>query len=139
MPPKLIVKNSGIHGHGCYAGEPIPADAFIIEYAGERIPAEEAYRREEDPARPGIYTFWIGDDWAIDGLVDGNSARYINHSCTPNCEYRIESGRVLIFSGREISRGEELTIDYSYAADGEKIPCCCGSTECRGCINAAEE
>ncbi len=138
MPPKLIVKNSGIHGHGCYAGGFIPADSFIIEYTGELIPAEEAYRREEDSARPGIYTFWTGNDWAIDGLVGGSSARYINHSCTPNCEYRIQDGRVLIYSGRDIAAGEELTIDYSYSAEGEKIPCRCGSAECRGCINAAE-
>ena len=137
--PRLIVKNSSIHGSGCYAGEFIPADSFIIEYTGELIPAEEAYRREEDPARPGIYTFWTGNDWAIDGLSGGNTARYINHSCTPNCEYRIEDRRVLIYSGRDIAPGEELTIDYSYAADGERIQCRCGSDCCRGCINAADE
>ena len=134
---KLIVKNSSIHGRGCYAGEFIPAGAFVIEYTGELIPAEEAYRREADPGRPGIFTFWTGDDWAIDGYTEGNTARHINHACTPNCDYRIEDRRVLIYSGRDIARGEELTIDYSFAADGERIPCRCGSDQCRGCINAA--
>ncbi|MBS1238922.1 MAG: hypothetical protein H6R38_240, partial [Deltaproteobacteria bacterium] len=64
----LIVKHSSIHGHGCYAGEPIPAGAFIVEYKGTLIPAEEAYRLEQDTTRTGIYTFWVGDEWAIDGL-----------------------------------------------------------------------
>ena len=137
--PELIVKESGIHGRGCYAAEFIPAGAFVVEYTGELIPAEEAYRREADPGRPGIFTFWTGDDWAIDGHSGGNSARLINHSCTPNCDYRIEGRRVLIYAGRDIARGEELTIDYSFAADGERVPCCCGSDRCRGCINAADE
>jgi SET domain-containing protein len=138
-PPSLIVKNSSIHGCGCYAGEFIPAGTFLLEYTGELIPAEEAYRREEDPDRSGVYTFWMGNDWAIDGYAEGNTARYINHSCTPNCEYRVSNRRVLIYSERDIHPGEELTIDYSYAAEGERIPCCCGSSRCRGCINAIDE
>jgi SET domain-containing protein len=138
LAPRLVVKNSSIHGHGCYAGESIPAGSFVVEYTGELIPAEEAFRREADPGREGIYTFWTGNEWAIDGLSEDNTARYINHSCTPNCEYRIADRRVLIYSERDIARGEELTIDYSYAADGERVPCRCGSEQCRGCINAAD-
>jgi len=132
----LIVKHSSIHGHGCYAGEPIPAGAFIVEYKGTLIPAEEAYRLEQDTTRTGIYTFWVGDEWAIDGLVEGNTARYINHCCTPNCDYRVEGRRILIYADRDIATGEELTIDYSYSAEGEKVPCRCGSFACRGCINS---
>jgi uncharacterized protein len=133
---RLIVKQSEIHGHGCYAGEPIPAGAFIVEYKGNLVPAEEAYRLEQDATRTGIYTFWVGDEWAIDGWVEENTARYINHCCTPNCGYRVEGRRILIYADRDIAGGEELTIDYSYGAEGEKVPCRCGSPECRGCINA---
>ena len=96
IPYRVVLKISSIHGKGCYAGEPIPGGAFIIEYSGELIEAEEAYRREADPDRTGIYTFWAGDDWAIDGYREGNDARFINHSCTPNCDYRIADRRVLI-------------------------------------------
>ncbi|MCU0540514.1 MAG: SET domain-containing protein-lysine N-methyltransferase [Desulfobacterales bacterium] len=126
---RLILRSSAIHGSGCYAGEPIPAGAFIIEYTGERIPAAEAYRREADPGRPGIYTFWTG-------LNGGNESRFINHCCTPNCDYRIENGRVFIHAARPIAAGEELSIDYSYSPEGERIPCGCGSPACRGRINS---
>ncbi len=128
---------------------PICGGDFIIEYAGELIPAEEAYRREQDPTRSGIYTFWTGDEWVIDGyrkgnaaewVIDGyregNAARFINHSCDPNCDYRIEGRRVLIYALRDIAAGEELSIDYSFGADGEVVPCACGAPDCRGRINA---
>lgn len=134
----LRLKDSPIHGRGCFAAKPIPAGAFIVEYTGELIPAEEAYRREADPSRPGIYTFWVGDDWAIDGLTRGNIARHINHCCSPNCEYSIEGKRVFIFAARAIAADEELTIDYCYSPEGEKVPCACGSPECRGTINSRE-
>jgi hypothetical protein len=139
LPYLIVVKRSPIHGEGCYAGEPIPAGAYVAEYRGERIGAEEAYRREEDPSRPGIYTFWTGDDWAIDGLLEGGSARFINHCCTPSCDYRIENGRVFIHAARDIAPGDELTIDYSFSAEGERIPCRCGSPGCRGSINSIAE
>jgi len=135
-PCALVVRESAIHGKGCYAGEFIPAGAFIIEYVGDLVPAEEAYRLERDPSRSGIYTFWTGDQWAIDGYREDNIARFINHSCAPNCDYRIEGQRVLIYAGRDIAAGEELSIDYSYGADGEVVPCVCGAPECRGRINA---
>ena len=136
-PLPLVVKESAIHGKGCYAGGFIPAGAFIIEYVGELIPAEEAYRREQDATRSGIYTFWTDDEWAIDGYREDNTARFINHSCTPNCDYRIEGQRVLIYAACDIAAGEELSIDYSYGADGEIVPCACGAPGCRGRINAA--
>jgi uncharacterized protein len=140
MPNKkscsLVVRESPIHGKGCYAEGFIPAGAFIVEYVGELIPAEEAYRREQDRTRPGIYTFWTGDEWAIDGYREDNTARFINHSCAPNCDYCIEGRRVLIYAARDITAGEELSIDYSFGADGEVVPCACGAAGCRGRINA---
>jgi SET domain-containing protein len=135
----LRVQDSAIHRRGCYAAAPIPAGAFIVEYTGELIPAEEAYRREQDPGRGGIYTFWTGDEWAIDGFDEGNIARFINHCCTPNCDYRIAENRVFIYAARDIAAGEELTIDYSFSPEGETVPCCCGSPRCRGRINAAAD
>ncbi|HSO59734.1 MAG TPA: SET domain-containing protein-lysine N-methyltransferase [Desulfobacterales bacterium] len=137
IPYRVVLKISPIHGKGCYAGEPIPRGAFIIEYSGELIEAEEAYRREADPSRTGIYTFWADDDWAIDGYREGNDARFINHCCTPNCDYRITDRRVLIHAAHDIAEGEELTIDYSFSPEGERIACCCGSPGCRGRINSA--
>ncbi len=143
MPQKkthsLVVKESSIHGKGCYAGGFIPAGAFIVEYVGELIPAEEAYQLEQDSTRSGIYTFWTDDEWAIDGYREDNTARFINHSCAPNCNYQIEGQRVLIFAARDIAAGEELSIDYSYGADGEEVPCCCGAPGCRGRINALDD
>jgi histone-lysine N-methyltransferase SETD1 len=135
---ELHVKGSEIQGQGCYAGKPIPAGAFIVEYQGEMIPADIAYAREADPTRPGIYTFWIDDERAIDACHTGNIARFINHCCTPNCEYRVEGHRITIHAARDIACGEELTIDYAYSPEGEPVECRCSSAACRGVINAQD-
>jgi SET domain-containing protein len=132
----LVVRKSAIHGKGCYAREPISVGSFIIEYVGELITAEEAYRREQDSTRSGIYTFWTSDEWAIDGYRKGNISRFINHSCAPNCDYRINGQRILIYAALDIAAEEELSIDYSYAAEGEQIPCSCGAPRCRNQINS---
>ena len=124
IPYRLVLKISPIHGKGCYAGEFIPRGSFIIEYSGELIEAEEAYRREADPDRTGIYTFWAGDDWAIDGYREGNDARFINHSCAPNCYSYIKDGIIWIRAARNIPAGEELTYNYYTEGTGE-IQCLC--------------
>jgi SET domain-containing protein len=134
----LYTKDSQINRLGCFSERAIPEDTFIVEYIGEIISAEEAYKREADPSRPGIYTFWINDNIAIDGLENGNIAKYINHSCDPNCYYTFEENRILIFALKDIDPDEELTIDYNYESEGEKVTCTCGSEKCRGFINADE-
>jgi SET domain-containing protein len=136
---KLLLKESSIHHFGCYTEIFIPEGSFIIEYAGEKITADEAIRRERDETRGGIYTFWLSDEWVIDGYSNGNESKYINHSCTPNCSYEITNDKIFIFALRNILPGEELTIDYYYDANSELVPCLCSSEECRGYINTTEE
>lgn len=134
--PKIVVKDSGIHGTGVYAAQDIKRGDAIIEYKGEKIPSDEGTRRSE--AHPTLsYIFILNDDWDIDGNVDGNNARYINHSCDPNCEIDYIKDHIWIFAVRDIKEGEELAYDYAFDAD-EKQSCRCGSSECRGYINDPE-
>jgi len=137
--PRLVVRASPIAGEGCFAAEAIAAGALVVEYTGEVIGAEEAYRREADTGRDGIYTFWLGEEAAIDAYGDEGPARFINHCCEPNCVYEIADGRILILAARNIGAGEELTIDYRYAAEGSPVVCRCGAGSCRGRINAMDD
>jgi SET domain-containing protein len=138
LESSLYTKVSLINRLGCFSERVILEDTFIVEYKGDIISAEDAYKRESDPSRPGIYTFWINDNIVIDGLENGNIAKYINHSCDPNCYYNFEGNRVLIFALKDINPDEELTIDYCYDSAGEKVTCLCGSEKCRGFINSDE-
>jgi hypothetical protein len=130
----LNVKSSGIHGMGCYAADVIPTGIAIAEYKGEAIEYEEALRRE-DPccANHSIYVFEMSAGRYIDAAVDGNSSRYINHSCEPNCRISREDGRPVVVSLRNIQPGEELTYDYDHAPEF-RMKCMCGSKLCRGQI-----
>lgn len=129
---KLRIAPSAIHRWGIYAGERIPARHKVIEYVGERISRRETKRRAE---RELNYLFTLDPYWTIDGSVGGSGAEYINHSCEPNLVSRIVKGHILYFALRDIKRGEELTIDYHFAHDVEKVPCACGASRCRGTIN----
>jgi uncharacterized protein len=133
----LEVRRSPINRNGCFATGAIPANAVVCEYTGELIDAAEALRREADAARPGIYTFWVDDEWVIDGLHGGNATIYINHACQPNCYPLSEGRRLFICAETDIGPGEELTLDYSYDAAGPPEPCSCGAAACRGYINEA--
>jgi SET domain-containing protein len=115
----------------------------IIEYIGERIgPALETKRyNEETMARHHTFLFSIDDYTTIDAAVGGNDARFINHSCDPNCEALDDGGRIFIFAQRTIYPGEELTYDYRFKAPGritrelrEFYVCLCGTARCRGTI-----
>jgi SET domain-containing protein len=138
--PWLVVRRSPISGKGAFARRPIPKGTRIIEYTGERISHAEADRRyPEDGEHPHVLLFIVDRRTVIDAGVGGNEARFINHSCDPNCEAVIEKGRVFIEAIRDIARGEELTYDYHLTrddADGPEIerlyPCNCGSLKCRG-------
>jgi SET domain-containing protein len=131
---KLILKDSGIHGLGVYAGEPIPVKRKVIEYTGERINRRETKRRSELQGEK-IYLFTLDNYWTLDGAVGGSGAEYINHSCDPNLYTWIYKGHILYMSARPIKKGEELTVDYHFSKDIEAVPCCCGSVKCRGTIN----
>ncbi|HEY8470035.1 MAG TPA: SET domain-containing protein-lysine N-methyltransferase [Longimicrobiales bacterium] len=142
MARPFVVKKSPIHGKGVFATRRIPKGTRLIEYKGERISWEEADRRYDDSIQPHhTFLFAVDDKVVIDAGVRGNDARWINHSCDPNCEAVDEDGRIFIETIRDIEPGEELTYDYSYildephtAAVRARYPCRCGSPKCRGTI-----
>jgi uncharacterized protein len=132
MKYQLRVGRSKIHRWGVYAAENIPAQHKVIEYTGERISRRETKKRAE---RELNYLFTLDNYWTIDGSVHGSGAQYINHCCEPNLVARIVRGHILYIAARDIRRGEELTVDYHFGAEVEKVPCACGSLRCRGTIN----
>lgn len=142
MPRPFQVRSSKIHGKGVFATRRIPKGTRLIEYRGERISWEEADRRYDDDIQPHhTFLFAVDDETVIDGGSRGNDARWINHSCDPNCEAVDEDGRIYIEAIRDIEPGEELTYDYSYILDEPhtakvkaRYPCHCGSPRCRGTI-----
>lgn len=142
------LRRSKIQGRGAFATRPIKRGTRIIEYTGERISPEEADRRYDDGGMGRHHTFLFSVDSkvCIDAAVDGNDARFINHSCAPNCEAVDEKRRIYIEAIRDIAPGEELTYDYQYERDGtedekwEKIYICkCGAPTCRGTILAPKK
>jgi SET domain-containing protein len=132
---RLRIASSKIHRWGVYAAEFIPAKHKVIEYTGERISRRETKKRSE---RKLNYLFTLDKYWTIDGSVDGSGAQYINHCCEPNLVARIVRGHILYLAARNIRPGEELTVDYHFDPDVEKVPCACGSVGCRGTINLKE-
>ena len=133
----LVFKQSEIHGTGAFAIRPIPAGSSVIEYVGERISKQESQRRCE---LDNAYIFALDAEWDLDGSVEWNLARHINHSCAPNCEAVYDDdGRIWIEAVRDIRAGEELTFNYNYdLEDYRDHPCRCGSTGCVGYIVAEE-
>ena len=129
---RLRVRPSKIHRWGVYAAEFIPARRKVIEYTGERISRRETKKRSE---RPLNYLFTLDAYWTIDGSVNGSGAQYINHSCDPNVAARLIKGHIIYMSLRDLQPGEELTIDYHFDKDVERVPCSCGSPKCRKTIN----
>jgi len=147
---KIVVRNSPIHGRGVYAARKIAKGERVMEYRGEIISWKEADRRPpSDPNDPHhTFLFSLEDGKrVIDASVRGNDARWINHSCAPNCETEeTEEGRVFVEALRDIARGEELNYDYCLVID-EKITkklkrqyeCRCGAKECRGTMLALKK
>lgn len=143
---RLVLRRSRVHGRGVFAREFIPAGTRLIEYQGERITNAQADARyPDDPATPH-HTFFFaidGEDVVVDAAVRGNMARYINHSCDPNCDAMVEGGKIYIDSMHDIQAGEELTYDYNFILDvrhspamKRRYPCVCGAANCRGTILA---
>jgi SET domain-containing protein len=124
--PKLVRGRSRIQGFGVFAGEPIKKNKRIIDYAGELIPNdEECDAREARYLAEGcIWVFRVNRRWSRDAAVGGNIARFINHSCTPNCWWEVVDKTIWIRAARDIRRGEELTYDYSIIGE-RTIPCRC--------------
>ena len=123
-------RRSGIHGWGVFAIQRIPKNKRIVDYAGEKISTRESARREVRYLKRGhIWCFRINSRWVRDAAVGGNVARYINHSCTPNCWVEIAGDVIWIRASRTIRKGEEIT--YDYATDGAKIISCQCRPECK--------
>jgi hypothetical protein len=139
--PLAKVRSSRIHGKGMFALRRIRKGTRIIEYLGERVSHAEADRRYEEKEGDDGHTFLFIVDRhvVIDAGVDGNDARFINHSCDPNCESVIAQRRVFIEAIRTIQPGEELSYDYSIGREPDDPPdvdevfaCRCGAPKCRG-------
>lgn len=137
----IEVRESALHGKGIFATDNIKAGTFIIEYTGERITAQEAdYIESDDPDDPWhTFNFALDNGMVIDPRFTGNDAKYMNHSCDPNCETRQEGDQVFIYAIKDITKGDELFFDYSLHCDEEyttefkaRYTCRCGSSNCRG-------
>jgi SET domain-containing protein len=121
----LIRKRSRLHGFGVFAGEPINKNRRIIDYAGELVRNSETAEREARYLEEGcIWVFRVNRRWSRDAAVGGNIARFINHSCTPNCWFEIVDKTIWIRAARFIRTGEELTYDYATVGD-HTIACRC--------------
>jgi SET domain-containing protein len=137
---RIQVRRSGVHGKGVFAVAPIPKGEVLIEYKGEIIDWPEALRRHpHDPSDPHhTFYFHIDEKHVIDAKHGGNAARWINHSCEPNCEADEVDGRIFIKSLRALKPGQELFYDYGLIIDDRYTPklkkeyeCRCGSPKCR--------
>ena len=132
----LVFKSSPIHGLGGFAKAAIGKGTRIVEYVGERISKIESVRRCEQNDE---YIFSLNEEQDLDGNVAWNPARFLNHSCAPNCEAELEDGRIWIIATRDIRAGEEITFNYGYdLVDYREYPCRCGSPHCVGYIVAEE-
>jgi hypothetical protein len=139
------VRDSGVHGKGVYAIRPLHQGDTVLEYRGEIITWQEALdRHPHDPSQPNhTFYFHLDDGHVIDGKYQGNSAKWINHSCAPNLEAEQDGNRVFLKALRDIAPGEELFFDYGLVIDSRITPslkkdyaCWCGSPDCRGTMLA---
>ncbi|MGC4062836.1 MAG: SET domain-containing protein [Aquabacterium sp.] len=139
------VRDSGVHGKGVFVVRPIEAGTTVLEYKGEIISWQEALdRHPHDPEQPNhTFYFHLDDGHVIDGKYQGNSAKWINHSCDPNLEAEQDGDRVFLKALRDIDVGEELFFDYGLIIDArmtaklkKEYACWCGAATCRGTMLA---
>lgn len=144
-PLPFELRHSPIQGQGAFATRRIRKGSRIIEYAGERITQDQADERYDDESmsRHHTFLFTLDENTVIDAAVDGNEARFINHSCDPNCQALIEGKQIFIYALKDIAPGTELVYDYAYERgegmdeESEKLYVCrCGAKNCRGTILA---
>src|SRR5260370_42448108 len=124
----LTIRESQIHGTGCFAAIAFHPNEQIAEYVGERISLAEAERRRRALGEQCICD--IDEEWAIDGSRGGNATRYVNHSCQPNSYVVISEGHIFLRAHREITPGEEITTDYLDELHSEQVNCRCHATCC---------
>lgn len=136
---RVIVRRSSIHGKGVFAMRPLAAGERVLEYKGEVTVWREAVRRHRREGVAGhTFLFGLSDGRVIDGSRGGNSARWLNHACAPNCETIEDAGRIFIHTLRPIGAGEELFIEYLLAVDDpldedvrRQYACQCAAEGCR--------
>ena len=144
------VRLSKVHGKGVFAAHNINNGTKIIEYIGEKVTKAEGNRRSEkrikkylNSSKTGsVYIFELNTKYDIDGSFNYNKARFINHSCFPNCEVQIIRGHIWIVSIKNIKKGDELSYDYGYEFDKDDFMdhiCRCGSKNCLGYIISSDE
>ncbi|HEX4263006.1 MAG TPA: SET domain-containing protein-lysine N-methyltransferase [Verrucomicrobiae bacterium] len=132
----IVFKSSPIHGTGGFARKEIAAGTRVIEYVGEKISKQESLARCE---QNNEYIFALSDECDLDGNVSWNPARFLNHSCEPNCEVRLEEERIWVVTIRDLRAGEELTFNYGFDLESYRdYPCRCGALGCVGYIVAEE-
>jgi SET domain-containing protein len=139
-----IVKTSPVHGRGVFAKKKIPKGTRIFEYTGQRVLKADLVTDLAKGLTSMIYVMNLNETLAIDGERGGNDARFINHSCNPNCEVMYFNETPYIYAIREIAESEELNFDYklgfntdiSLTSNQKKewFPCNCGSENCRGTL-----
>lgn len=149
MSRRIVTRRSPIHGNGVFAATDIPAGVRLVEYRGRVITQAQADRRYDGTSDSGhTFLFILNDDYVIDANFDGNAARWINHSCEPNCEAVIHEhdhdrrrDRVMIETIRPIKAGEEISYDYGIVLEERYTPalkkiweCRCGSPKCTGTL-----
>ena len=144
------VKKSKVHGTGIFASQTIKRNTNIIEYIGEKVSKSEGDRRSEKRIKKylnskitgSVYIFELNKRFDIDGSFSYNKARFINHSCNPNCEVQIIKGHIWIVSIKRIRKGEELSYDYGYEFDKDDYidhKCKCGYKKCIGYIISSDQ
>jgi SET domain-containing protein len=145
---RIQTRRSGVHGKGMFAVQDLAEGETLIEYVGEIISWKEALRRHpHDPTDPNhTFYFHVDEKHVIDAKHGGNSSRWINHSCAPNCEADEQKGRVFIKALRNIPAGQELFYDYGLIIDAKytkklkaEYPCWCGAPNCRGTLLAPKD
>lgn len=139
-----LVKSSLVHGRGVFAKKTIPKGTRIFEYAGQRVLKTDLVNDLANGLTSMSYVMNLNKIMAIDGERDGNDARFINHSCNPNCEVLYFNETPYIYAMQEIQEGQELNFDYKLGFDTETnlsdsqkkewFPCNCGSENCRGTL-----
>ena len=143
--PPFVKRRSPIHGVGIYATRRIRPGRILIAYLGQALTKAEVRARylDDDAADPHTFLFHLGGDRYIDAGVGGNDARFINHSCDPNCEPVLSGGVIWICAIKNIQSGVELTYDYSLQIEKRALRtrrshyvCRCGAAKCRGTMLA---
>lgn len=150
MPRRIAARRSPIHGNGVFALVDIPAATELIEYRGKQLTHAQADRKYANTSDSGhTFLFTLNDRFVLDANEEGNIARWINHSCAPNCRALLEEDadgdprkdRVLIETLRALRAGEELTYDYGIVLEERLTPrlkaiwvCRCGAPNCSGTL-----